>query len=87
MQTLTTASGLSFTILWCGISTIDLALRFAVQGMELSELFGIITNPNEIATLTHRFDENETIYTNYTQFSSINVNPIDGTAIVALRLA
>ena len=87
MQTITTANGLTFPVLWCGISTIDLALRFAVKDMALSELFTIITNPDAMKTLTHRFDESETVFTNYTLFCSINVNPLDGTTIVAMRLS
>ena len=87
MQTLTTASGKTIEVLWCGISTIDFALRFATKTKDVSGLFSLISDTDETKTLIHRFDENETVFENYTQFYGININPIDGSATVALRLS
>lgn len=83
MQKIITATGKEFSISWCGPSTIDFALRFAIPDGDMAEIFATFTNPEETATLTHVFDEHETVFTGYTKFKGVDLKP-DGEIVVAL---
>lgn len=83
MQKIITATEKEITVEWCGPSTIDFALRFSVKNGNMTELLQIFTNPEETATLTHVFDEHETVYTGYTKFRGVDLKP-DGAIVVAL---
>ena len=83
MQTLTTATGRVFKINWCGPSSIDLALRFEVIDSTMQEVLTVFTNPEETEILTHKFDENETIFTGYTLFIGVDMRQ-SGKIVVAL---
>lgn len=84
MQTIVTNTGKEIKINWCGPSTIDLALRFGVPDGNMLELLQIFTNPDETATLTHHFDEHETVFTGYTIFKGVDLKA-DGEIVVALN--
>lgn len=86
MQKLVTATGREIAINWCGPSTIDFALRFGVPNGNMMELLQIFTNPEETATLTHYFDEHETVFTGYTVFKGVDLK-VDGEIVVALNQA
>lgn len=83
MQKIITATGKILKILWCGPSTIDFALRFEVVEAEMSEVLTVFTNPEETATLTHVFDEHETVFTGYSKFRGVDLKP-GGSIVVAL---
>jgi hypothetical protein len=83
MQKLITATGLEFTISWCGPSTIDYALRFEIVNSSMREALDTFTDPTETATLTHVFDEHETVFNGYTTFRGVDMRQ-NGNIIVAL---
>ena len=83
MQTIKTATGKVFKISWCGPSTIDFALRFEVVEAEMSEVLTVFTNPKETETLTHIWDEHETVFTGYSKFRGVDLKP-GGSIVVAL---
>lgn len=83
MQKIITATGLEFNIIWCGLSTIDFALRFELVGCTMQEALSTFTNPEETATLIHRFDENETVFSGYTLFIGVDMRQ-SGKIIVSL---
>ena len=84
MQRLLTKTGKEIAISWCGPSTIDFALRFGVPNGNMAELIQTFTNPEETETLTHYFDEHETVFTGYTVFKGIDLK-VDGEIVVALN--
>lgn len=84
MQKLITNTGKEIEINWCGPSTIDFALRFGVPNGNMTQLLLIFTDPQETATLTHCFDEHETVFTGYTVFKGIDLK-VDGEIVVALN--
>lgn len=83
MQKIITATGKEFQVSWCGPSTIDFALRFEVVERTMAEVLTTFINPEETATLTHVFDEHETVFTGYTQFKGVDLKP-GGSIVVAL---
>ena len=83
MQKVITATGKEYKINWCGPSTIDFALRFEVVENTMVEVLTTFTAPEETATLTHVFDEQETVFTGYTKFKGVDMKP-DGAIVVAL---
>lgn len=84
MQKIITAKDNEIPIRWCGLSTIDFALRFEVKNeMSMAEVITIFMDKEETATLTHVFDEHETVYTGYTQFRGVDLKP-GGSIVVAL---
>ena len=48
MQKIITATGKTFQIAWLGASTIDMALRFAVEGEELQSIIAVFISPEEL---------------------------------------
>lgn len=84
MQKIVTATGREIDVEWCGPSTIDMALRFGVPNGNMAELIQTFTNPEETETLTHYFDEHETVFTGYTVFKGIDLK-VDGEIVVALN--
>lgn len=84
MQKIITNKQTEIAINWCGPSTIDLALRFGVPDGNMMELIQVFTNPEETSTLTHQFDEHETVFTGYTIFKGVDLKP-DGEIVVALN--
>lgn len=83
MQKIITATDKEFAVDWCGPSTIDFALRFAVCDSTMQEVIGTFTNPEETVTLTHIFDNHETVFRGYTQFKGVDLKP-NGSIVVAL---
>lgn len=83
MQKIITETGREFEIVWCGLSTIDLVLRFEVKGEIMQDVLATFTNPQETATIKHVFDELETVYTGYTIFTGVDMKP-NGHIIVSL---
>lgn len=84
MQKIITATGKEFSILWCGPSTIDFALRFEVSNdYTMAEILATFTNPEETETLTHDFDNHQTVYNGYTTFKGVDMKP-GGSVVVAL---
>lgn len=83
MQKIRTATGKEFDILWCGPSTIDLALRFNVVNSDMATVLSTFTNPKETGRLIHVFDERETVFHNYINFKGVDTKP-DGSIVVAL---
>lgn len=83
MQKIITATGKEFQVSWCGPSTIDFALRFEVVENTMADVLTTFINPEETATLTHVFDEHETVFTGYTQFKGVDLKP-GGSIVVAL---
>ena len=82
MQKLITATRREFSVKWCGVSAFDNALRFEVVNNTMTNILSTFMNPAETETLTYMFDENETVYTNYTQFKG--VDQMRGSVIVSL---
>lgn len=83
MQTIITATGATFNVVWCAASTIDFALRFEVTGSTMQEVLATFTNTEETAEITHVFDEHETVYTGYTVFTGVDMRQ-KGNIIVTL---
>lgn len=83
MQKIKTATGKEYEVLWCGPSTIDMALRFEVVNVDMNTVIATFTNAKETGRLTHLFDERETVFNNYTQFKGVDLKP-DGSIVVAL---
>jgi len=83
MQKIITATGKEFKIDWCGPSTIDFALRFEVVENTMAEILATFTVPEETETLTHIFDEHETVFTGYSIFKGVDLKP-GGSVVVAL---
>lgn len=83
MQKIVTATGKEFAVDWCGPSTIDFALRFEVIGANMSEVLATFTNAEETATLTHIFDEKQTVFKGYTTFKGVDMK-LSGSVVVAL---
>jgi len=83
MQKIITANGKEFWIDWCGPSTIDFALRFEVIESTMTEILATFIDPEETETLTHVFDEHETVFRGYTKFKGVDLKP-GGSIVVAL---
>lgn len=86
MQKIVTATGKEFDILWCGASTIDFALRFAVVNCDMATIFQVFSNTAETKELYHRFDGYEVCFKGYTNFKGVDLK-IDGEIVVALNPA
>ena len=82
MQKLITATRREFSVKWCGVSAFDNALRFEVVNNTMTNILSTFMNPAETETLMYMFDENETVYTGYTQFKG--VDQMRGSVIVSL---
>lgn len=85
MQKIITATGKEYQIDWCGQSTIDFALRFAVTGEEMNTIINTFINPSETIQLTHIIDDmgNEITYNGFTIFRGVDLKP-DNSVVVAL---
>lgn len=83
MQKIITATGKTFQIAWLGASTIDMALRFAVEGEELQSILPVFISPDETKTLKHDFDRSITEYEGYTKLSGVNAS-MNGNIVVTL---
>lgn len=86
MQRIITATGKDFDIEWCGPSTIDGALRFEIVNRTMGEIVTVFMNPSETVSLTHVFDDKQTVFRNYTQFKGVDLKP-GGSVVVALTEA
>lgn len=84
MQKIITNSGKEISVNWCGLSTIDMALRIGVPEGNMEELIQIFMNPEETSSLTHQFDEHEAVFTGYTVFKGVDLK-VDGEIVVALN--
>lgn len=83
MQKIITASGKEFEVRWCGPSTIDFALRFAIVNADMAAVLATFTDPEETVRLTHNFDEHETVFHNFTAFKGVDLQA-NGLIVVAL---
>lgn len=85
MQKIITATGREFAIEWCGQSTIDFALRFAIKNSNMAEIISVFIDPSETITLTHQIDDmgNKVVYNGFTTFKGVDLKP-DGTIVVSL---
>ena len=84
MQKIITATEKEISVEWCGLSTIDFALRFEVANdMTLLEVLNIFMDPAETEVLIHSFDEHRTEYTGFTKFKGVDLKP-SGSIVVAL---
>ncbi len=83
MQKIITATGKEFSIDWCGVSTIDFALRFEVLNCTMQDILATFTDATETKTLIHVFDEHETTFRNYKVFKGVDMKP-SGSIVVAL---
>lgn len=83
MQKIITAKGKEFEVEWCGLSTIDSALRFETIGVNMNDAITVFINPMETARLTHVFDDKTTVFRNYTQFKGVDLKP-GGSIVVSL---
>lgn len=83
MQKIITAKNKEFSVKWCGISTIDLVLRFDVASSTMQEVLTTFTDATETATLTHVFDGKENVFRGYTKFKGVELNP-SGSVVVSL---
>lgn len=83
MQRIVTATGKAFNVEWCGPSTIDGALRFAITGANMANVITTFTNKAELGTVTHIFDDHSTVFYGYSVFKGVDLRP-DNTIIVAL---
>lgn len=85
MQKIITATGLEFDIIWCGLATVDHVLRFEIKGSTMQAVLQTFTDSRETATLTHVFDELETVYTGYTLFIGVDMQP-RGSIVVSMMI-
>lgn len=85
MQTIKTATGKSFNVEWCGRSTIDYALRFAVKNSNMNTVLNTFTDQKETMLLTHIIDDmgSKGEYRGFTTFKGVDLHP-DGSIIVSL---
>ena len=85
MQKIITATGKEFQIEWCGQSTIDFALRFDINGEEMTTIINTFMDATETSTLIHQVDEmgNRIEYNGFTTFRGVDLKP-DGTVVVSL---
>lgn len=85
MQRLVTAKGKEFYVDWCGQSTIDFALRFAVVGSDMQTILTTFMDPEETVELTHYIDDmgNRAEYHNFTVFRGVDLKP-DKSIVVSL---
>ena len=83
MKILRTAQGKEFDIIWDGVATIDLALRFAVVNASMEEVLQVFTAAEETQTLTRVEDDLESVYQGYNRFRGVDQKP-DGEIVVTL---
>lgn len=83
MQKIITGTGREFIVAWCGLSTIDFVLRFEVKGKTMQDILATFTDKEETGTITHVFDEHETIFSGYSKFKGVDLKP-GGSIVVAL---
>lgn len=84
MQEIITATGKVFQIIWCGLSTIDNALRFEIKGKTMQEVLAVFTDQEETEVLIHSFDNHETEYTGFTLFTGVDMKK-SGTIVVTME--
>lgn len=85
MQKIITATGKEYNIEWCGQSTIDFTLRFAVVGTPMPDVISTFIEPSETEKLTHEIDNmgNHAEYIGFTTFRGVDLKP-DGSIVVSL---
>ena len=83
MLTLRTAQGFTLPINWIGISDFDGSLRFETPETDLAKLFSVFSDPNQTATLTRIFDEDEKTFSGFTAFKGLEKM---GTGSTVIRL-
>lgn len=83
MQTITTATGKTYQVGWCGLSTIDYVLRFGVRGESMVDVLQVFMNAEETETLVHTFDERTNEYDGYITFRGVDLKP-NGEIVVSL---
>ena len=85
MQTIKTATGKEFSVDWCGQSTIDFVLRFAVVGSDMQTVLKTFMDPNETIVITHIIDDmgNKAEYHNFTVFRGVDLKA-DQSLVVSL---
>ena len=87
MQRVVTAKNKEFNVDWCGQSTIDFALRFAVVGSDMQTILTTFMDPDETIDLIHFIDEmgNKAEYHNFTVFRGVDLKP-DNSVVVSLMM-
>lgn len=83
MQKIITATGKEFAIAWCGVSTIDFVLRFAITETTMEVVLATFLNREELKKLIHVFDDQQIAYTGYDAFKGVDLKP-DGSIVVSL---
>lgn len=83
MQTITTATRKTYQVGWCGLSTIDYALRFGVKGESMINVLQVFMDVAETETLVHTFDEHSSEYDGYIVFRGVDLKP-NGEIVVSL---
>ena len=83
MLQLKTAQGFTLPITWIGVSDFDGSLRFETPETALATLFSVFSDPSHISALTRIFDEDEKMFTGFTDFKGIERM---GTGTTVIRL-
>lgn len=80
-----TNTGKEFAVGWCGQSTIDGVLRFAVKDEEMTTVISTFTDTNETAKLVYVVDDmgNRFEYDGFTTFKGVDLMP-DNSIVVSL---
>lgn len=81
-----TATGKEYQVVWCGISSLDSALRFELQYKNITAAVNVFSDPNETSEIKYIVDEmsQPQFYEGYTNFVSIN-KASGNTLIIALK--
>lgn len=73
-----------FEVRWCGISSIDNSLRFAVVNKTVATLLSVFDDLDETSKITYSFDDVEIEYDGYIAFSGI-INQNDGSIVIVMK--
>ena len=81
-----TATKREYQLIWCGISTIDQALRFSIKSKNFTEVTSVFSNPEETSVLKYVIDplSQPKIYEGYTNLIGVSKDT-DETLVVALK--
>lgn len=84
MQTIKTADGHIFPVLWCGVSGISGQLFADVTGEPLGALITVFDNPVATETIIYNDGRTDTVYRGYTRIVMCGNRP-DGSVRVCLE--
>ncbi len=79
-------SGKTFSVLWCGESTIDGKLRLCVTGLDFASAFNVFGNPVETEEIKYYInDSGDGEFKAFTGYSSLRgVNADNNGVVIAL---